>query len=140
MTLESTISSLYNNKTLMNTFLIVVGILLVLFFIILTIALIEKKKRLNPKKLEEEIKDISFELPKEEDMVKEEVTFEMPYLTKNLEDFKKNIEEELKKENIEAKVIETNVKPKSKENGTKSYKIEGAKELDDDALIIIKDS
>ena len=140
MTLESTISSLYNNKTLMNTFLIVVGILLVLFFIILTIALIEKKKRLNPKKLEEEIKDISFELPKEEDMVKEEVTFEMPYLTKNLEDFKKNIEEELKKENIEAKVIETNVKPKTKENGTKSYKIEGAKELDDDALIIIKDS
>jgi len=140
MTLESTISSLYNNKTLMNTFLIVVGILLVLFFIILTIALIEKKKRLNPKKLEEEIKDISFELPKEEDMVKEEVTFEMPYLTKNLEDFKKNIEEELKKENIEAKVIETNVKPKTKENSTKSYKIEGAKELDDDALIIIKDS
>ena len=126
--------SIYDNKIIMKTFAIIVAFLLVLFFIVLLIALIEKKKRLHPKKIEEELKDISFELPKEEDMVKEDVTFEMPYLTKNLEDYKKNIEEELQKESINTKIIRTSVKSKNKEENAKSYKIIGAKEIDDESL------
>lgn len=126
--------SIYENKVIMKTFAIIVAFLLVIFFVVLCIALIEKRKRLHPKNVEEELKDISFEMPKEEDIVKEDVTFEMPSLTKNLEDFKKNIEEELKKEELEANVIETSVKPKNKEETTKTYKIIGAKEIDDESL------
>jgi len=126
--------SIYNNKVIMKTFAITVAVLLVLFFFILLIALIEKKKRLHPKRIEEELKDISFELPKEEDMVKEDVTFEMPYLTKNLEDYKKNIEEEIQKESINTKITRISVKTKNTESNTKSYKIIGAKEIDDESL------
>ena len=43
-----------------------------------------------------EKEEITFEAPKEELIINEEITLEMPSITKNLEDFKKSIEEEIK--------------------------------------------
>ena len=40
-----------------------------------------------------EKEDITFEAPKEELIINEEITLEMPSITKNLEDFKRTIEE-----------------------------------------------
>ena len=46
----------------------------------------------------------------------------------------KRIEEELQKESINTKITRISVKTKNTENNTKSYKIIGAKEIDDESL------
>ena len=68
--------------------------LVLLFIIVLFLGLKDAKKSKEPKKIvEEETKDITFEQITELDNIKEDVTFEMPVLTKNLENFKKSLEE-----------------------------------------------
>jgi len=99
MKIISLIDKIYENSYF-QTFLIGAIILLILLFIIvLIIGIRDAKKGTSPKKEnEEDIKDITFDIPTEVENIKEDVTFEMPVLTKNLEDFKKSLEEEIQRE------------------------------------------
>ncbi len=88
--------------------------LIVLFIIVLIIGRRDTKKRnMSYEEQEEDIKDITFNIPEKQENIKEDVTFEMPVLTKNLENFKKNLEEEIQNEDM-AEVRKTSglVKPK----------------------------
>lgn len=107
-------------------------VLIILFALILIIGLRDAKKAKEPQKVEEEdIKDITFDVINEKDPVKEDVTFEIPVLTKNLEDFKKNLEEEIQKES-EIAVIKTTNAEKKEEKATKILDI---KEIEDTAIL-----
>ena len=98
-----------------DTIIISVSIFLVLLFIIVLILglLDAHKKKEKPVELFEKEEEITFEAPKEELIINEEITLEMPSITKNLEDFKKSIEEEIKQENITSniEVEQSNEKP-----------------------------
>ena len=63
--------------------------------------------------------------------IKEDVTFEIPILTKNLEDFKKNIEEEIEKES-KAKILQ---KAKKNEEEKKQAKILDMNEIEDTSIL-----
>jgi hypothetical protein len=97
-----------------DTIIISISIFLVLLFIIVLIVglLDSSKKKEKPVELFEK-EEITFEAPKEELIINEEITLEMPSITKNLEDFKKSIEEEIKQENITSniEVEQSNEKP-----------------------------
>lgn len=97
-----------------DTIIISISIFLVLLFIIVLIVglLDSRKKKEKPVELFEK-EEITFEAPKEELIINEEITLEMPSITKNLEDFKKSIEEEIKQENITSniEVEQSNEKP-----------------------------
>ena len=97
-----------------DTIIISISIFLVLLFIIVLIVglLDSRKKKEKPAELFEK-EEITFEAPKEELIINEEITLEMPSITKNLEDFKKSIEEEIKQENITSniEVEQSNEKP-----------------------------
>lgn len=106
--------------------------LIALFVLILLMGLHDAKKAKTPPKVEEEdIKDITFDVINEKNSVKEDVTFEMPVLTKNLEDFKKNLEEEIQKES-EIEIMKTiNSVPKEE----KAAKILDINEIEDTAIL-----
>lgn len=96
------ITKLYQNKNFIKYFLIALGIIVLLMIIVIVAYIKDKKKKYETlEELEEDVKDISFELPKEFNQIREDITFEMPVLTKNLDDFRKSIEEEIKGENPE---------------------------------------
>ncbi len=106
--------------------------LIVLFLLILLLGLKDAHKSKNPPKIEEDdIKDITFNVINEQEKVKEDVTFEIPVLTKNLEDFKKNLEEEIQKES-EIKILKT-VNTNQKEE--KASKILDMNQIEDTAII-----
>ena len=78
-----------------------------LLFILVLIAGLRDKKKKNEKPIElikEELEEVTMEELKEELIIKEEVTLEMPSITKNLEEFKKAIEEEIKYEDEDTKM------------------------------------
>ena len=83
----------------------------------------------------EDLKDVSFDETQEEvEKINEDVTFEMPALTKNLEDFKKNIEEEMKEENIVLpETNNTNVK--KLDESTRPFKILDIDEIEDTVVV-----
>ena len=106
--------------------------LILLFVLILIIGIKDSKKANAPKKeSEEDIKDITFDIVSEKDAIKEDVTFEMPVLTKNLEDFKKNLEEEIQKES-KIDIIQ-NAKTSNKDE--KATKILDVKEIEDTSIL-----
>ena len=78
------------------------------------------------------LKDITFNMPEKQDNIKEDVTFEMPVLTKNLENFKKNLEEEIQNEEI-AEVRKTSGIIKHKE--PKATKILDINAIEDTSII-----
>jgi len=112
-------------------------ILVTLFIIVLIIGLHDAKKSKEPKKnIEDELKDISFEDIPQMDNIKEDVTFEIPSLTKNLEDFKKSLEEEIEKEEMSSHadmVTEIN----TKEHESKKNKILDKEQIEDTNIISI---
>ena len=110
---------------------ITIGFLVIAFLVVLFTGLKDAKKK-ETKKIEIfEEKDITFEEPKEELIIQEEVTLEMPSLTKNLEDFKKAIEEEIKLENITPNIeVEQNTN-KSLIDSTKPFRILNVNEIED---------
>ena len=75
------------------------GIFLLFILVLLAGLRDTKKKKEKPVEvIKEELKDVTMEKLKEELIISEEVTLEMPSITKNLEEFKKAIEEEIKHE------------------------------------------
>lgn len=99
MTILNIIDKIYENEYFATALVVAIIVLIVLFAIVLFLGIKDAKKAKEPpKEVEEDVKDITFNMPTEQDKVKEDVTFEMPILTKNLENFKKNLEEEIQKE------------------------------------------
>lgn len=109
MNLLNIIDNIYENSHFTTALIASVVILVLLFIIVLIIGMRDARKDKSPKRLlEEDIKDVSFDIPPEAEKVKEDVTFEMPVLTKNLENFKKSLEEEIQNEEVKADVRKTN--------------------------------
>lgn len=93
------INDIYEHELFPKVLTISIILLIIMFALVLIIGLRDARKSKEPKKeVEEDIKDITFDDVTDIDNIKEDVTFEMPNLTKNLEDFKKNLEEEIQKE------------------------------------------
>ena len=132
LTVLNIINDIYEHELFPKFLTGAIIVLIVLFALILIIGLRDAKKAKEPPKVEEEdIKDITFDVINEKDPVKEDVTFEIPVLTKNLEDFKKNLEEEIQKES-EIAVIKTTNAEKKEEKATKILDI---KEIEDTAIL-----
>lgn len=130
------IDKIYENSNFKKYLIIAFIILVLLLVVVYIIGRIEYKKKNSPKKdPEEDLKDITFDLPTETNNIKEDVTFEMPVLTRNLEDFKKNLEEEIEKEE-EIAVRKTSGAKVEKE--TKSIKILDKDVIDDTAIVSLK--
>lgn len=130
------IDKIYENSNFTKYLIIAFIILILLLIIVYIIGRIEYKRKNTPKKvIEEDVKDITFDLPTEQANIKDDVTFEMPVLTKNLEEFKKSLEEEIEKEE-EISVRKTSgVKLKEE---TKSIKILDKDVIDDTAIVSLK--
>ena len=101
MTILNIVDKIYESKNFKMILLVSIILLIVLFLVVLILGLKDAKRTKNPKrKIDEDLKDITFELPTEDDKmeINEDVTFEMTALTENLENFKKSLEEEIEKE------------------------------------------
>ena len=137
MNMMSIIDKIYENKNFSTIFIVAILALALLFIIILIIGLKDAKKSKMPKKetKEEDVKDISFSLPSKEQQedIKEDVTFELPVLTDDLENFKKNLEEEIKKD--ESVEIERKANFKKLDSNTSPIKILDVQEIEDTAII-----
>lgn len=133
MNLLNLIDKIYENEHF-TTFLIIAFVILFLLFIVVLIIGMKdaKKAKMPPEEKEEDVKDITFDVPKEAESIKEDVTFEMPVLTKNLENFKKNLEEEIQTEDI-AEVRKTSgiVLPKT----NKAVKILDMNAIEDTSIL-----
>ena len=127
MNLLNIIDKIYGSSYF-TTFLIGAIILLIVLFIIVLIMGIRDSKKINQVvEEEEEPTDITLkpldELEKDE--IKEDVTFEIPSITANLENFKKNLELELQKNN----------KVETLNNSDKQFKVTQVNELEDTVLL-----
>lgn len=92
------IDKIYGSEYFTTVLIASMGVLIFMFVLVLIIGKIDaKKEEIKKNKLLEE-KDITFEEIKEEDKLKEDVTFEEATITKNLEDFKLSIEKEINKD------------------------------------------
>ncbi len=99
MNVLNIIDKIYENENFTTILVVAVLVLILLFVIVLILGKKDAKKRLEPpKEVEEDVKDITFNTKPELEKINEDVTFEMPILTKNLENFKKSLEEEIQKE------------------------------------------
>lgn len=130
------IDKIYENRNFTKYLVIAFIILILLLIIVYIIGKIEYKIKNAPKKeIEEDIKDITFDLPSEQNNIKDDVTFEMPVLTRNLEEFKKSLEEEIEKEEKINVRKTSGVKVKEE---TKSIKILDKEVIDDTAIVSLK--
>ena len=138
MIILGVIDKIYENKSFTTIFLIAIILLVFLFGIVLLLGLKDAKKSKEPKKKEkeEDVKDVTFKKELEVDPISEDVTFELPVLTKNLESFKKNLEEEIKKDG------ELDIKPTTDaklNKASKPIKILDINEIEDTAIVPIVD-
>ena len=91
------IDQIYSNSHFTALLIGAIAFLIVLFIVVLYMDVKDAKKAKEPVVDKKEEKDITFEeLTEEQKEVAEDVTFEMPTISKDLEDFKKGVEEELK--------------------------------------------
>ena len=91
------IDQIYSNSHFTALLIGAIAFLIVLFIVVLYMGVKDAKKAKEPVVDKKEEKDITFEeLTEEQKEVAEDVTFEMPTISKDLEDFKKGVEEELK--------------------------------------------
>lgn len=133
MNILNIIDKIYESKYFTTCLTIAFVGLIVLFIIVLIIGRKDAKKRsMTYEEQEEDVKDITFNMPEKQDNIKEDVTFEMPVLTKNLENFKKNLEEEIQNEEI-AEVRKTSGIIKHKE--PKATKILDINAIEDTSII-----
>ena len=99
MNILNIIDTIYESKYFPTILLVSIIVLVVLFVAVIILGKRDAKKALNPKKENvQELKDITFETITEKEAIKEDVTFEIPVLTQNLENFKKSLEEEIERE------------------------------------------
>ncbi len=133
MFLLNFIDKIYESKNFKLILLVSIILLIVLFLVVLLLGIKDAKRAKNPKrKIDEDIKDITFEMPtdKEKIEIKEDVTFEMTSLTKNLEDFKKSLEEEIEKEDQDIIVSKESERQNNKKKESKKEEIEVLDESD----------
>lgn len=125
------IDKIYESKYFTTVLISAVIVLVVLFVAVLILGIRDANRLKNPKrKDEDDIKDITFDVPSDALEVKEDVTFEMPALTKNLEDFKKSLEEEIQRED-EASILSESSNPKE----VRPVKITDVKEIENTAVM-----
>ena len=129
------ISQLYDSEHFTRFLIIAIIVLAAIFAIIFLLGLRDLRKSNEPEKnSDDDLKDFSFDIPEDAEQIKEDVTFEMPSLTKNLEDFKKSIEEEIQKENNQV-AIKTEIKEKVKEENNKAVRILDIDEIEDTSIL-----
>ena len=135
MNLMDIITTIFEYKYF-GTIIISISIFLVLLFIIvLILGLVDAHKK-NKKPVEIFKKeDITFEAPKEELIISEEITLEMPSITKNLEDFKKSIEEEIKQEEITSNIEVEQSNDKPLLDNSKPIKILNINEIENTQIV-----
>ena len=136
MNILNIIDTIYESRYFPTLLTVSIIVLVFLFIVVIILGIRDKKKSSESKKENvQELKDITFDTPTEKDVVKEDVTFEIPVLTKNLENFKKSLEEEIEREE-KINVIKTTTDSIEKE---KTTKILDQKEIDNtDVIPIIK--
>ncbi len=122
------IDKMYSSEYFTTILIIAIIVLLVLFALVFIMGMIDnKKEELKKQKELSEEQDITFNEIKEEDKVKQEdITFEYPSITKNLEAFKTSLEKELNKESDNLLPLEKSQKP---------YKVLGVNEIEDTTII-----
>lgn len=99
MCLLNIIDKIYSNSHFTTILVVSIIILIILFGIVLFLGIRDAKgENKKDKNKKEELKDITFGPIDVKEKVNEDVTFEMPSITENLENFKKNLEEELKQD------------------------------------------
>lgn len=126
------INDIYEHELFPKVLTGAIILLIILFVLILLIGIRDARKTASPKKeVEEDIKDITFDVVTEKNPIKEDVTFEIPVLTKNLEDFKKNLEEEIQKES-EIEIIQN---ANTKNKNEKASKILDIGEIEDTSIL-----
>ena len=106
------IDKIYSSEYFTTILIIAIIVLLVLFALVFIMGMIDNKK--------EELKKQK-ELSEEQD-----ITFEYPSITKNLEAFKTSLEKELNKESDNLLPLEKSQKP---------YKVLGVNEIEDTTII-----
>ena len=129
------ISQLYDSENFVKFLIIAIIVLAAIFAIIFLFGFRDLRKSNEPdNNNDDDLKDFSFDIPADAEQIKEDVTFEMPSLTKNLEDFKKSIEEEIQKENNQV-AIRTEIKEKNKEEKNKAVRILDIDEIEDTSIL-----
>lgn len=136
MNLQNLITTIFEYKYF-NIIIITTSLILItLFFIVLIVGLKDAKKKTKQRtKIIKEFEDITFKEEPEELIINEEITLEMPSITKNLEEFKKAIEEEIKQEKIESQINVEHSEEKSLMENTKPVKILNINEIEDTVII-----
>ena len=120
------IDRIYSSQYFTTCLIAAIVILVVLFLVVLIMGIIDNKKEEFKKKEVVENTDITFSEIKEEDKIKEDVTFEYPTITKNLEDFKNSLEKELNKNVDSLLPLEKSLKP---------YKVVSVSEIEDTVVL-----
>ena len=107
------IDKIYSSEYFTTALIIAIVVLMVLFTVVFIMGMIDNKKEelKKQKELEAENQDITFSDIKEEDKIKEDITFEFPSITKNLEAFKKSLEQELNQEKDNLLPLEKSQRP-----------------------------
>ena len=136
------IDQIYSNSHFTTLLIGAICFLVVLFIIVLYMGIRDAKKSKEPVIVDKEEKDITFDdVPKDNKELEEDVTFEMPTITKNLEDFKKGLEEALQttpeapvKVNDEIDDLDNTVLMEA----VKDIPQEGESNVEDDFLSLLK--
>ncbi len=132
MNILNIIDTIYESKYFPTILLISILVLVFLFVVVIILGIKDSKRTNEPKKERlQDLKDITFDTPNEKETIKEDVVFEIPVLTKNLENFKKSLEEEIEREE-QVHVVKKEAKLKEE---TKPTKILDKDEIDNTAVI-----
>ena len=119
MNILNIIDTIYESQWFPTALIISVIILVVLFIIVILLGVKDARKGKEPKRERlQDLKDVTFDTPSEKEAISEDVTFEIPVLTTNLENFKKSLEAEIEREEKVNVIKET-----SKEESKKQTKV-----------------
>ena len=90
MNILNIIDTIYESQWFPTALIISVIILVVLFIIVILLGVKDARKGKEPKRERlQDLKDVTFDTPSEKEAISEDVTFEIPVITTNLENFKK---------------------------------------------------
>lgn len=138
MIINNIIDKIYSNSHFTTILIGAIAFLVVLFIIVLYLGIKDAKKAKNPVKEDKEEKDITFEdAPQEPKDIAEDVTFEMGTITKNLEDFKKGLEEELQNDTSEIEIVNEEIPKEEQKEEVKEEPEKTEDEIEDSFLDLI---
>ena len=121
------IDKIYSSEYFSTALIIAIVVLIVLFVLVFIMGVIDnKKEEIRKMKENDQDQEITFSEIKEEDKIKEDITFEQPSITKNLEDFKTSLEEELNQGKDSLLPLEKSQKP---------YRVLEVSEIEDTTII-----